>query len=65
MDEKNNMTVYVRRLQEEQENIIKAGYLREMAKWHRAQYDAYICAGFTPEQALELVKVNINSKKPL
>ena len=41
-------------------NIIKSGGLRELAKWHRAMYDAYISAGFTPEQAMELVKANIN-----
>ena len=60
MDEKDNTAVNVRKLQEIQENIIKSGGLRELAKWHRAMYDAYISAGFTPGQAMELVKANIN-----
>jgi len=59
MDEKNNTAVNVRKLQEIQENIIKSGGLRELAKWHRAHYDAYISVGFSEEQALELVKTNI------
>lgn len=60
MDEKDNTAVDVRKLQEAQENILKAGLHLEVAKWHWSLYSAYIKAGFSAGQALELVKANIN-----
>jgi len=57
MDE--NEAVNLRKLQEQSRNLIVGGLHNEIAKWHRAIYGAYIKVGFTPEQALELVKASI------
>jgi len=41
--------------------MIVGGLHNEIAKWHKALYDAYIKVEFTPEQALELVKASIKN----
>jgi len=63
MDENDKAAVNARKLQEEQENIIKTGFLKENAKWYKALFDAYCGVGFRPEQALELVKAHIVGKQ--
>ena len=62
MDEKDKLTIECRKLQEAQENLLKSGLHKEIAKWRMALFGAYIDAGFTPEQALELVKTEINKQ---
>jgi len=60
MDEKDNIAVNVRKLQEETENLVKAGFHNELAKWHWALYQAYMNVGFKPHQALKLINASIN-----
>ena len=62
MDENDNIAVNGRKFQECQENILKAGIHRELAKWHWALFRAYIDAGFTDVEALELLKTHIRNK---
>lgn len=59
MDEKSKQAVNFRRIQEESANLIEAGLPKELAKWERAIYEAYLEVKFTPEQALELVKARM------
>ena len=59
MDEKDKISVDCRKLQEAQENFLKSGFHKEVAKWRKALYEAYVDAGFTSEQALELLKAEI------
>ena len=61
MDEKNQQSVKLRKLQEQSANLITGGLHNEIAKWHRAIYDAYIEIGFSAEQALDLVKASIKN----
>ena len=56
-----NEAVKLRKLQEQSRNMIVGGLHNEIAKWHKALYDAYIKVEFTPEQALELVKASIKN----
>jgi hypothetical protein len=62
MDEKDKIAINGRKLQENQENILKAGFHRELAKWHWALFQAYISAGFASVEALELLKAHIGNK---
>ena len=62
MDEKDKTAVNVRKLQEATENLLKAGFQHELARWHWALYQAYINVGFSAGPALELVKANINNQ---
>ena len=59
MDEHDEKEVAFRKLQEQSAQIIGAGMHNEIVKWHKALYDAYVAAGFSEQQALELVKANI------
>ena len=59
MDENDKIAVNGRKFQESQENILKAGVHLELAKWHWALFQAYIGAGFTSVEALELLKAHI------
>jgi len=63
MDDNDDIAVNVRRYQEGQANILKAGFHLELAKWHWALFQAYILAGFTNDEALELVKANISNQR--
>ena len=62
MDEKSKAAVDARKLQEMTENLLAAGFHDQVAKWHKALYGSYINVGFTPEQALELVKAHISPR---
>lgn len=62
MNERERATIGCRKLQEAQANLVNSGFLTEIAKWHRVLYDAYIKEGFTPVEAVELVKAEINKK---
>lgn len=62
MDKENKISIECRKLQEAQENLLKSGFHKEVAKWRKALYEAYIDAGFTSEQALELVKTEISKQ---
>lgn len=64
MDEKSRQSVNLRKLQEQSANMIAGGLHNEIAKWDRSIYDAYIKAGFTPEQSLDLVKASIGHREP-
>jgi hypothetical protein len=59
MDEQDKAVVNTRKLQENRADLIKAGLHIEMAKWHKALYDAYLAEGFSAGEALELVKAAI------
>jgi len=61
MDEKFRQSVDFRKLQEQLANMIICGLHYEIAKWHRAIYEAYIKVGFTAEQAIDLVKASIKN----
>jgi hypothetical protein len=58
MDEKSKQSVDMRKIQEQTANLIAGGFHKEVAKYHKAIYDAYIAVGFTPEQAIDLVKAS-------
>jgi len=45
----------LRKAQENLFNVIEFGAHKEIAKWHKALFDAYINVGFNQEQALKLV----------
>jgi len=62
MDEQSQQSVNLRKLQEQMANLITGELHNEIAKWHKAIYDAYIKIGFTSEQAIDLIKANINSR---
>lgn len=47
--------VELRKSQEALQNIINYGAHKELAKWHKALFDAYREVGFDVEQALKLV----------
>ena len=53
-------SVEFRRAQEAMSNILRLGYQKEMAKLHKAFFDAYIEAGFNEKQALEMTKAWVN-----
>lgn len=45
----------MRKMQENIAKMIRGGYHKEIAKTHKAMYDAYIEVGFSPWQAMILV----------
>ena len=61
MEEKNKIAVEGRKLQENLENMTQAGIQREMAKYHRTLYSAYVTEGFLPDQAMQLVIAHIQT----
>jgi len=61
MNEKELQSVKLRKFQEMSANMRTGGFHHEIAKWHKAIYDAYVKTGFTPEQALVLTKAHIKS----
>lgn len=62
MNDKEKAAIACRKLQEVQANLFNSGFFTEIAKWNKALYDAYIKEGFTPVEAVELVKAEINKK---
>lgn len=49
-----------RKAQEHLFQMTNAGVFKELAKYHRAIFDAYIETGFTEEQALSLLIAEIH-----
>lgn len=61
MDEKTKQTIELRKLQESTANLINGEFHKEIAKWQKALYDAYVEQGFNEVQALELLKSYFNA----
>jgi len=55
--------VEFRKAQELTFRMIQAGLHNEIAKWHRALFDAYKKQNFSDEQAIRLVMANIRNDK--
>ena len=53
--------VEFRKAQEEVFRVIDSGMQKEVAKIHKAFFDAYIEAGFDANQSIELVKAWISN----
>ena len=55
--------IEMRKAHESLANMLSFGMPKELAKINKAVYDAHVEAGFTEEQAMEIVKEIIRSGK--